>query len=453
MKLRSISHLFYAVARLRWNREDFDISFERVDRQLQDVVNVAIATLGGAAIGIERQHSGHADNHFAGIRTFTLLGLLSGISAYVWGLGYQVPASILLAGAVGLILTAYAAASRKEIEATSEVAALVVLAAGFLAGLGSWALSSGMIAVTAVLLVEKTRLHQTVERLPNEGIRSGFRFALMALVVLPLLPEGPYGPWGGIRPRELWMIVLFISGLSFCGFAARLLVGPGKGYVLTGLLGGVVSSTNITLTLSKTSAKEPTLGLPLASGVIAASAVMYIRVSTVCFILNPALGMALLPYLSGPALTAAGITLYGWRENQEQHAESPMPKNPLDLGSALQMAVLFQFVLFIIAAMGENFGQSGMMLSGAVLGLTDMDALTFSMAKASQAPQLLAGAAASVALGCISNTLFKLGIALGFGRGVFRSRVGVGFGLMLLAALLSFFYTLNTGQPAMRIKS
>jgi uncharacterized membrane protein (DUF4010 family) len=163
--------------------------------------------------------------------------------------------------------------------------------------------------------------------------------------------------------------------------------------------------------------------------------------------------MALLPYLSGPALTAAGITLYGWRENQEQHAESPMPKNPLDLGSALQMAVLFQFVLFIIAAMGENFGQSGMMLSGAVLGLTDMDALTFSMAKASQAPQLLAGAAASVALGCISNTLFKLGIALGFGRGVFRSRVGVGFGLMLLAALLSFFYTLNTGQPAMRIKS
>ena len=222
-----------------------------MDKDLQSVLGILVASLGGAAIGIERQHSGHASgphSRFAGLRTFTLLGGIAGISAYLWIRGFEVPGTILLAGAAALILAAYFAASRKDIDATTEVAALIVLAAGFLSGIGFWALSSGIIAVTSVLLVEKSRLHTLIERLPDAGLQAGFRFALMALVVLPLLPEGPYGPLGGIRPRELWMIVLLISGLSFIGYVASLVVGAGRGYVVTGLLGGLISSTNVTFT-------------------------------------------------------------------------------------------------------------------------------------------------------------------------------------------------------------
>ena len=133
------------------------------------------------------------------------------------------------------------------------LAALIVLAAGLLAGLGSVRLASGIIAVLTLLLVEKSRLHALVQRIDDVGLRSGVRFAVMAFVVLPLLPEGPYGPLGGIRPREIWALVLFFSGLSFAGYVARRVAGPGHGYLVTGLLGGLVSSTNVTLTFARTS--------------------------------------------------------------------------------------------------------------------------------------------------------------------------------------------------------
>jgi uncharacterized membrane protein (DUF4010 family) len=112
--------------------------------------------------------------------------------------------------------------------------ALVVIAAGVVAGAGVHQLASGVIAVTTLLLVEKSRLHSLVARLDDITLRAAARFAVMALVVLPLLPDGPYGPLGGIRPRELWALVLFFSGLSFVGYFARRVAGPGRGYLVTG---------------------------------------------------------------------------------------------------------------------------------------------------------------------------------------------------------------------------
>ena len=114
-----------------------------------------------------------------------------------------------------------------------------------------------------LLLVEKSRLHSVVQRIDDVGLRSGVRFAVMALVVLPLLPVGPYGPFGGIRPRELWALVLFFTGLSFTGYLARRVAGPDHGYLVTGLLGGLVSSTNVTLTFARASPPDATTALML----------------------------------------------------------------------------------------------------------------------------------------------------------------------------------------------
>jgi uncharacterized membrane protein (DUF4010 family) len=194
-------------------------------------VGLGVATLGGAAIGLERQWSGHASGpqaRFGGIRTFTLLGGLGGLAGWL-ALGDLLPlAVVLLASAAAVVVAAYAAASRVDVDGTTEVAAIVVLAAGTLAGAGYVALGSAVVAATAVLLVEKTRLHALATRIDDATLRASARFAALACIILPLLPPGPYGPFDAIRPRELWALVLFFSGLSFVG-STRSCKGQGDG--------------------------------------------------------------------------------------------------------------------------------------------------------------------------------------------------------------------------------
>jgi uncharacterized membrane protein (DUF4010 family) len=399
-----------------------------------DIVGLLIAALGGAAVGLERQWSGHADGpaaRFAGIRTFTMLGALGGFSGWLWAAGVGVPAVILLAGAVAIVAAAYVAGSRQDIDGTTEVAALVVLSAGVLAGLQSIRLASAIIALVTLLLIEKSRLHALVERIDDVGLRSGVRFAVMALVVLPLLPEGPYGPLGGIRPRELWALVLFFSGLSFAGYVARRVVGPHHGYLVTGLIGGLVSSTNVTFTFARTSRTDTAMAGALAYGAVAANVMLYPRVLLATAILNPAVVAPLAWYLALPALGGAVVAAVGMRRADAEGSPTVVMQNPLQLGSALQMAALFQTVLMAVHVMRGTWGQSGVMASATVLGLTDVDALTVSMSRsvASESPVL---AAAAIAVGILSNTGMKLGLALFFGSGRFRAIAGGALALMFV---------------------
>jgi uncharacterized membrane protein (DUF4010 family) len=400
------------------------------------IVGLLIAALGGAAVGLERQWSGHAEGpgaRFAGIRTFTMLGTVSGVSGWLWTEGLTIPAAILLAGAVVVVAAAYFAASRQDIDGTTEVAALVVLAAGLLAGTGSVRLASGIIALLTLLLVEKSRLHAMVQRIDDVGLRSGVRFAVMALVVLPLLPEGPYGPLGGIRPRELWAVVLFFSGLSFAGYVARRVVGPGHGYLVTGLLGGMVSSTNVTFTFARTSRTDLAAERALAFGAVAANAMLYPRVLVATAILNAAVVPPLLPYLVAPGLLAALVAIAGVRRSPPAGGADVSMRNPLQLAAALQMAVLFQAVLMAVRLVGNVWGQSGVFTSAAVLGLTDVDALTVSMARAVAAADSPAVAATAIAVGVLANTAMKLGLAVFLGAPRFRVITGGALALMLVA--------------------
>jgi uncharacterized membrane protein (DUF4010 family) len=243
-----------------------------------DVIGLIVAALGGTAVGLERQRSGHAEGpsaRFAGIRTFTMLGALAGVAGWLWMTGGAALAAILLTGAVAITVSAYIVASRQNVDGTTEVSALIVMAAGVLAGMGSLRLASGIIAVEVLLLVEKSRLHALAERIDDVDLRSAVRFGVMALVILPLLPEGPFGPLGGVRPRALWAFVLFFSGLSFIGHVMRRVVGPERGYLASGLIGGLVSSTNVTLTFARSSRNQRPLERALAFGAVAANAVLY----------------------------------------------------------------------------------------------------------------------------------------------------------------------------------
>jgi uncharacterized membrane protein (DUF4010 family) len=191
----------------------------------------------------------------------------------------------------------------------------------------------------------------------DEEMRAAARFGVMAVVILPLLPEGPLGPFGGIRPRALWQLVLFFSGLSFAGYLARRIFGAGRGYSLAGLFGGVVSSTNVTFTFARLSRREPTLAAPLAMGAIAACTMLFPRVMIAASVLNLSVARLLLPYLAAPFIIGALPVLW-WRQERRgcvRQAEGLVIRS--QVGLALQMAAMFQVVLFMVGGVGRVFGE------------------------------------------------------------------------------------------------
>jgi uncharacterized membrane protein (DUF4010 family) len=411
-----------------------------VSPESQAVLRILIGALGGAAVGVERERSGHASGpqaHFAGVRTFTLLGGLAGTVGWLWTANLQLPALVLLAGGAALVVAAYVAASRNNIDGTTEVAALIVLTAGVLAGTGHLGLASGVIAVTAVLLVEKSRLHAVVASIDDTGLRAGLRFAVMAVVVLPLLPEGPYGPLGGVRPRQLWTLVLFFSGLSFAGYIVRHVAGSRRGYPIAGIIGGLISSTNVAFTFARLSRNEAGAAVPLAVGVIGACAVMYVRALLATAVLNPVVAPVLAPYLAAPFLVSALVFLIGLRKHVEGNVVLAAPSNPLQFTSALQMAALFQGVLFAVHVVRVIWGQAGVLVSGAVLGFTDVDALVISMARSAPGQVPVVVAAQAIAVGVLSNTVLKLALALAIGRDRFRRLGGIGLAATAIASVVA----------------
>jgi uncharacterized membrane protein (DUF4010 family) len=381
-------------------------------------LGVVVAALGGAAIGVERQWSGHATGthpHLGGIRTFTLIGGAAGLAGVLATAGYGGVATTVVTGLVAVIVLGYLAASRNHIDATTEVAAVVVVATGFLAGIGWIQLSTGAVAITALLLIEKSRLHAFVERIDDEELRAAVRFAVMAVVVLPILPEGPLERFGGIKPREIWLFVLFFSGISFIGYLARRAIGSAQGYPWAGLLGGLVSSTAVTFSFARLSRSEPTLSRALAIGALGASTVLFPRVLVAAVVLNPDVA-GTLTLLTAPAFVV-GAVLFVWylRHSRSEAANVKGPRNPLQLGPALQMAVTFQIVLFAVQFVRRWFGDAGLVISGAVLGLTDVDALTLSMARGAGTGIDPGVAARAITVGVMSNCVMKaiLSITLG----------------------------------------
>ncbi len=400
------------------------------------VPGLATAALAGAVVGLERQWSGHAHGpaaRFAGIRTFTLLGLIGGIAGGLLEDGSPALAAVLVGGAAALVVAAYVRASRTDVDGTTEAAALVVLAAGTLAGSGQLGLASGLAAVTGLLLVEKSRLHAFAARLDGVDLRAGIRFAAMALVVLPLVPVGPFGPAPGVRPRELWALVLFFSGLSFAGHVARKAVGATHGLSMAGALGGLISSTNVTLTFARASREPGAPSRALGVGTLAANLLLFPRVLAATAVLNWPLAVALLPVMVPPFAVLAAITAWGVWRTPPQTGTTPASANPLRVGAALQMAVLFQVVLYIVDAAQAWFGQAGLLTSAAALGLTDVDALTVTMARGLGTRAGIDEAAQAIAVGILANTLLKASVAVVIGRGVFR---GLTAGALLAVAAL-----------------
>ncbi len=413
-----------------------------------------VAALVGLAVGTERERSGHAtgpDARFAGLRTFGVLGAIGGFAGWFYLDGAALGGVVLFAATLLFPIAAYVTAMRRPgstADGTTEVAAMFVIALGFTAGLGHVGIASGAAVLVVVLLAEKSVLHRALHDADSLEVRAAVQFAVLALVVLPVLPEGAYGPYGAFQPRTLWIVVLLFSGMNFIGYLARRKIGETRGLVLTGLLGGLVSSTAVALNFSRRSRDNPTLAQPLALGVIAACTMLLPRIIVVCTVLRPAVAIAALPMLTLPFVVGALIIARAlWQARHVPSSNVPssniLPstvdattaaslQNPLALASSLQMAAAFQIVLFVIAFMQQRVGNTGVLMSATLLGLTDMDALTFSMARLGNDPQMTLVAAQAIGIGVLSNTALKIGVSIGFGASGYRWRVALG--LLALAA-------------------
>ena len=433
--------------------------------------NLLVAALIGLAVGSEREISGHTtgpDGRFAGIRTFALLAGMGGIAGWLFRAQLPIAAAALLVTTLVFPVAAYVMAMRRphtSNDATTEVAALLVVTFGLLAGLGFRVIAAGAASIVLLLLSEKTRFQGWLRRIDPSEMRAALHFAVLSLVVLPLLPAGGYGPFDAFRPRQLWFVVLLFSGLNFLGYIARRVVGETRGLAVTGLLGGLVSSTAVALNFSRRSRGEPALALPLALGVVAACTVLLPRVFVIASVLEPALSVPLMPFLLPPfaaGVTTVAIALLAERSKRSRSkdaANAPSmtvntisaadirPQNgadagttnaglgnPLGLWSSIQMAVAFQAVLFLVAWLQTSVGRTGVLATAAMLGLTDMDALTVSMTRLASEPDQVGVAALAISIGILSNTALKSGLVLAFGGERYRLRAMIGLGALAVAS-------------------
>ena len=409
-----------------------------IESTLDAGTRLAVAALVGLAVGLEREWSGHSDGpdgRFAGLRTFVLLGLVGGVAGMLASAGSPWLAVALLLPVGALVVAAFVMAVRRpgaEFDGTTETAALVVVALALLAGGGRLALAAGSVAVVVFLLGEKQRLHALVARIGEAEMRAAIQFAVLALVVLPLLPATGL-PWlGGMSPRDLWAIVLLLSGINFAGYVARHALGTERGYAVTGLVGGLVSSTLVTLQFARQSRTAEAERGALARGVLAACTVLPLRVLALTAVLSFPVARAVLPYLAAPFVIGVLMVAPGFRSTAAGAGAEQPRGSPLGLLASLRMSALFALALAVGGWLQARWGSGGVMTTAVAFGISDVDALTISMARLGAAESLTGLAARGIALGILTNTIVKAGIAAVVGAGAFR-RAAIG-GLALMAA-------------------
>lgn len=403
---------------------------------MNEILHISLALAVGLLIGVERgwqERGSKKGSHIAGLRTFGLIGLLGGI----WGILSSQLGEVLLGfsflAMTALLVSAYVL-NRSHSEdrgITSLVAALITFSLGVMAVKGFENIAVACAVVTASLLSLKNRLHRWIETLEQQEIHAALKLLLISVVLLPVLPNQGYGPWQALNPYLLWWMVVLIASLSFAGYFSIKLTGARQGIMLTSLFGGVVSSTALTLYLSKLS-RAKTLQRILAAGVIVAAATMFPRVMIEVAVINPELLKILWLPMSGMMLISYGYAYFLWRKNSDVSKLEYEPKNPFELGSAIRFGLLLAVIMLSAMAIRHWFGDAGLYALSAISGVIDVDAITLSIAKmTTQALPLEVGGKAII-LAVIVNTLVKMGLVITLGASLLKKYALPGYLLTVL---------------------
>jgi uncharacterized membrane protein (DUF4010 family) len=417
----------------------------QLDLPLRDF---AIALFLGALVGIEREKKQAADpdRGIGGLRTFMLFAEAGAVAAWL-SMQLATPWIFVGAGAcvTSLLVAGYLIWARlhpDDVGLTTEMAGIVVYLLGGLTVYGHPALAVALGIATAAILAFKQPLHGLVGRIARDDLYAGLTLLIATFIVLPVLPDRTLDPWGALNPYRMWWLVILISGLSLVGYVATRWLGAGRGIPLTGLFGGLVSSTAVTLSFARRSrepAASPALADALAAGILLAWTVMFVRVG----IEVAAVHAALLPLLALPLAVPAGLAAitagvaYRLTGTRAERAASEVPlRNPFSLAAAIRFALLFAAVLLVVKLVETYAPGRGLYGVAALTGLTDVDAITLSMAGSARdgatAPRVAANA---IAIAALSNSLVKCGLVLGLGAPLLKRRIAAATALLLVGAL------------------
>lgn len=405
-------------------------------------LHLGIALAIGLLIGVERGWWGRdyeEGQRIAGLRTYGLIGLLGGgtamlaeaVGALIFGLAFI--------GVAGMLATAYLARvdTEHDIGITSLIAGLLTFTLGGLAAIGEIAIAGAAAVVTAVILSYKPQLHRWLGALESGELRAGLLLLLISVVLLPVLPNRGYGPWQALNPYAIWWMVVLIAGISFAGYVAVRVGGVQRGIAFTGLFGGLASSTATTLHFSRVARTDRKIPHTISTGVLLACGTMVPRMLLVAAVVNrgllepmllPGIAMSLIIYV--PAF-------FYWRVRSEDKLEvSSALQNPLELKAALAFGALLALVLVLGKGLQDWTGDAGVLALAAASGVTDVDAITLSLARMSQADLSTTVAVTGLFLAAAVNSAVKAGMAAAIAGPAVGVRVAVPLVGASLAALL-----------------
>ncbi len=411
--------------------------------QLEFLIRLLVACGIGFLIGLEREYAALTKNEniFAGIRTFVFLTLLGFIGA---GMNYLLSpwifTGVLLAVIILTSISYWITATRGDIGGTSEITAIIAVLLGGLTFLGYMEVSLMITVIIVVFLSSKIKLQAVIGKITHEELYAFIRFVVVVLLIFPFLPDAAYGPFHVINPREIGWVIILTSGLGFVGYVLMRIFGVGKGILLTGILGGLVSSTAVTWIFAKKSKEQPLLSSNYATAIFAASSIMPIRGMIWVFIFNKTLLEGLYAAIGVVFLAAIGVTLFFYfREKKKQNVDASIPLGkPLNLTGALFFGIIYMVILLVIAYANEFFGERGIYITSGIAGLTDLDAITISISKLGGDSISAHMAQNAILIATTCNTVLKFGIALWAGSQELKKYIYVGFGLILLGALIAF---------------
>jgi uncharacterized membrane protein (DUF4010 family) len=412
--------------------------------------NFATALLIGALAGIDREKkkSLEGDVGIGGIRTFILFAQAGAVSAWlsqVLGSPWIFAATV---GAVSAVVIAgyvvHARAKPNAFGLTTEIAAVGVCLLGGACVVGHPGVAVALGIVTSAALAAKQPLHRLVATLGTDDIYAGLKLLVATFIVLPLLPDRPLDPWGALNPYELWWLVILISSLSLVGYVTVRWLGGERGTLVTGLSGGLVSSTAVTLSFARRSREEggARLAGALAAGILIAWGVMFIRVVVLVAVIHaPLVPRVLVPFAAMGLVTLLLSALLLARKgvgpaSSEASQDVPL-ENPFSLTAAIRFGLLFAAVLLVVKVVQDSFPGRGLLGVAALAGLTDVDAIVLSMARLARAGSDPATAAAAITVAALSNTVVKAGLAAALGAPALGRKAMLATALILIAGGLS----------------
>lgn len=413
---------------------------------------LAYALAIGLLIGLERGWGARSEQEgerTAGVRTHGLTALLGG----VWGaLALQfarnsgvvaLGLSFALFGAVMAVYRYRETVHDKTYGATSVVAMMLAYALGAYAVVGDEVAAAAAAVATTTLLAVKGWLHDWVQKLTWEELRSGLALLVMSCILLPILPDHAIDRWESINPHELWLMTVLIAAISFLGYVAVQLVGYRRGVAVAGLAGGLASSTATTAAMARLAREFPDDVKVLTAGAIFANAVMAPRVLTVLSFINPEFGLRLAPPLIclGVVYLLAGAVFMRRGDASGEEKGNPIAAgNPLDLPAVLKFGALLASVMVLSKVVTKFAGSAGVYALALISGVADVDAIGLTMARHGAEEIGLAAAGLAVLLAILSNTIVKVGMGWLIGGAAMGVRLAIASTFAVGAGVAAMLY-------------